>query len=250
MKMMIAGPCAVESKEQIMAAVEQAKKRHINYLRMNLWKPRTKPGFEGLGEKAIDLLIAAAKQGVDPAAEVLLPEQAALVMDTVLSQVPSARLLLWIGARNQNHHIQREIAKVVARDKRVILMIKNQPWSNEEHWEGIAEHALSGGIDKDHLILCHRGFAPSGDNPDGLRNVPDYEMAMRVKKKTGLPMIFDPSHSGGSVPNVFKVTREAAQHDFDGWLIEVHHDPAQALTDAKQQLTWSELDALMGELKA
>lgn len=247
---MIAGPCAVESKEQIMAAVEQAKKRHINYLRMNLWKPRTKPGFEGLGEKAIDLLIAAAKQGVDPAAEVLLPEQAALVMDTVLSQVPSARLLLWIGARNQNHHIQREIAKVVARDKRVILMIKNQPWSNEEHWEGIAEHALSGGIDKDHLILCHRGFAPSGDNPDGLRNVPDYEMAMRVKKKTGLPMIFDPSHSGGSVPNVFKVTREAAKHDFDGWLIEVHHDPAQALTDAKQQLTWSELDALMGELKA
>jgi 3-deoxy-D-arabino-heptulosonate 7-phosphate (DAHP) synthase len=240
----IAGPCAAESREQILAAIEQAKKRNVDFLRICLWKPRTKPGFEGLGEKGIELLVEAAKAGINPGAEVLIPEHAKLLMDKVLSEVPSTKLLLWIGARNQNHHIQREIARIASTDRRVFLMVKNQPWMSEDHWEGIVGHVLDGGISKDRLILCHRGFIPSGANPHNYRNIPEYSMAMRIKDKTGLPMIFDPSHTGGSVANVLKVTGEAKKYNFDGVIVEVHHSPKDALTDVKQQLTWEEFDRL------
>jgi len=155
--LIVAGPCAAESRGQILASIEQAKKRNIDFMRICLWKPRTKPGFEGIGETGIDLLIEAARAGINPGTEVLIPDQAKIVMDTVLSKVPSTKLLLWIGARNQNHYNQREIARVAARDKRVFLMLKNQPWVSEDHWEGIIGHALDGGIDENQLILCHRG---------------------------------------------------------------------------------------------
>ncbi len=246
---MIPGPCAAESKEQIDIAIKEAKKRHVDFLRVNLWKPRTKPGFEGVGEEGIPWMIAAAKQGVNPGTEVLTPKQAQLVMDAVLSAVSNTKVLLWIGARNQNHFIQKEIAQIVAKDKRAFLLVKNQPWVNEEHWEGIVEHVLSGGVDKDHLINCHRGFSPHGDNPLGLRNKPDYAMTERVKEKTGIPVIFDPSHSGGNVPNVFYLAKEAAQNNLDGLMIEVHHDPKHALTDSKQQVTWDEFDTIMEDWK-
>lgn len=244
---MISGPCAAESKEQIDIAIREAKKRHVDFLRINLWKPRTKPGFEGVGEVGISWMIEAAKQGVNPGTEVLTPNQAKLVMDTVLSAVPNTKLLLWLGARNQNHFIQKEIAQIAARDKRVFLLVKNQPWVNEDHWEGIIEHVLAAGVQKENLINCHRGFAPHGDNPLGLRNKPDWEMAQRVREKNGIPVIFDPSHTGGSVPNVFILAKEAAENGMDGLMIEVHHDPKNALTDQKQQVTWEEFDAIRKE---
>lgn len=240
----IPGPCALESEEQIDIAIAGAKKRQVDFLRVNLWKPRTKPGFEGFGEPGIPLMIKAARQGVNPGTEVLTPHQAQIVMDTVLAACPNTKLLLWIGARNQNHFIQQEIARIVARDKRAFLLVKNQPWINEDHWEGIIEHVLSSGISKNNLIICHRGFAPAGDNPLGLRNIPDFDMALRIKNKTQLPMVFDPSHAGGSVGNVFKLAKQARKFDFDGMMIEVHHDPKNAITDSKQQVTWEEFDEI------
>lgn len=244
----IAGPCAAESKEQVLAAIEKAKKRHIDFMRISLWKPRTKPGFDGLGEKGIKLLIKAAQAGVNPGTEVLIPEHANLIMNKVLSKVPNTKLLLWIGARNQNHYIQREIARIASKNNHVFLMVKNQPWISEDHWEGIIDHVLEGGISRNRLILCHRGFIPNGANPHGYRNVPEYSMAMRIKDKTDLPMIFDPSHTGGSVANVIKITQEAAKYDFNGLMVEVHHNPKNALTDAKQQLTWEEFDDLVSTI--
>lgn len=243
--LIIAGPCAAESQEQINISIEEAKKRSIDFMRVSLWKPRTKPGFDGVGEEGIKFLIEAAKAGINPGSEVLVPEHAQVIMDTVLRHTPQTKLLLWIGARNQNHYIQREIARVAARDKRVFLMVKNQPWNSEDHWEGIVSHVLDGGIEKDRLILCHRGFIPYEENPYGYRNMPEYAMSMRIKNKTGLPMVFDPSHTGGSVPNVIKLTKESTEHDFDGIIVEVHHNPEKALTDAKQQLTWEEFDNLV-----
>ena len=106
-----------------------------------------------------------------------------------------------------------------------------------------------GGIDKNQLIVCHRGFTPNGVNPHGFRNVPDYAMAMKIKNKTKLPMLFDPSHTGGSVNNVLKIAKESSKYDFDGMVIEVHTDPINALTDAKQQLTWEQFDTLLPILK-
>jgi 3-deoxy-D-arabino-heptulosonate 7-phosphate (DAHP) synthase len=240
----ITGPCAAESKEQIHASIKLAKKRNVDFMRISLWKPRTKPGFDGLKEDGIQLLVDAAKAGVNPSTEVLLPENAQKILDQVLPHLGKGKLLLWIGARNQNHYIQQEIARVCAQDSRVYLMMKNQPWVSEDHWMGIIEHGLTGGIKPDHLIICHRGFAPMGENPLNLRNMPDYEMAMRVKDKMKLKMVFDPSHIGGTVENVVKIANEAKKYDFDGFIIEVHPNPKVALTDAKQQLTWEQFDAL------
>ena len=241
----IAGPCAAESREQIIASVKEARKRKVDFMRISLWKPRTKPGFDGLGESGIPLLVEALNLGISSATEVMLPEHAKAVMDAVLPVLKSRRLLLWIGSRNQNHHVQQEIARVTSRDKRVLLLVKNQPWVDKNHWEGIIEHVLAGGISKDNLILCHRGFGPNGHNPLGLRNIPDFEMSKRIKMKTGLPMVFDPSHTGGSVPNVLKLAKEASKHNFDGVMVEVHPDPKNALTDAKQQLTWEQFDRMV-----
>ena len=194
--------------------------------------------------QGIELLIESARLGVNPATEVILPEQARTVMDEVFRGVPNCKLMLWIGSRNQNHVIQREIARIAGSDKRVVLMVKNQPWSSEDHWEGIVGHVLSGGIDKNRIILCHRGFIPNGINPCGYKNVPDYAMAMRIKNTSQLPMIFDPSHTGGEVKKVIQITGEAMKHAFNGIIVEVHPDPVHALTDAKQQLTWKEFDQL------
>lgn len=243
----IAGPCAAESKEQIIASLKEAKKRKVDFVRISLFKPRTKPGFDGLKETGIPLLLEAVKMKLNPATEVLLPEQAKTIMDIVLPKLgKDGKLLLWIGARNQNHHIQQKIAQIASSDKRVFLMVKNQPWPDETHWEGIIEHVLAGGVNKDNLILCHRGFIANGHpNPLGLRNIPDYEMSMRIKEKVCLPMIFDPSHTGGSVDNVLYIAKEASKHSFDGVIVEVHPNPTVALTDAKQQLRWDQFDALL-----
>lgn len=241
---LIAGPCAAESKTQIRASIEEGKKRNIDFLRISLWKPRTKPGFDGLGDEGIPLLLEAAKEGINPATEVIIPEHASKVIDAVLSTYKNRNVLLWIGARNQNHYIQQEIARAASKDRRVYLMVKNQPWVSREHWEGIIEHVKAGGIDSERLLICHRGFTPNGHNPHGYRNVPDFEMAMEMKEKTKLPMIFDPSHTGGTVENVFRVSQEAQKFSFDGIIVEVHPNPKLAKTDAKQQLTWKEFDKL------
>lgn len=245
-KLIIAGPCAAESEAQIILSVKEAKKRNVDFLRVSLWKPRTKPGFDGLGEEGIKLLVRVAKMGINPATEVIVPSHAEKVMQAVLNATPIGKVLLWIGARNQNHYIQQEIARVVGNEKRVLLMVKNQPWPSLEHWEGIIEHVLHGGINKKQLIICHRGFSPNGHpNPYGYRNVPDYNMSMKIKQKFLLPMLFDPSHTGGSVKNVFRIAKEAAKQTFDGMVVEVHPNPKEAKSDAKQQLTWKQFDSLL-----
>lgn len=243
---LIAGPCAAESAEQIDLSIKEAKKRKIDFMRISLWKPRTKPGFQGLQEEGIQLLVKAAKQGVNPGTEVILPSHAEKVIQAVLDASSKAKVLIWIGARNQNHYIQQEIARVAKGEKRVTLMVKNQPWASMDHWEGIIDHVLHGGISKDNLLICHRGFTPyaAGDNPLNLRNVPDFEMAMKIKEKTKLPMLFDPSHVGGTVKNVLAVAKQASKYLIDGLIVEVHPNPTNALMDAKQQLTWEQFDTL------
>lgn len=245
----IAGPCAAESETQIDIAIEEALKRSISFLRVNLWKPRTRPGFDGLGEEGLPLLTKVAQAGLNPSLEVVIPEHASLAAEAVLPYLPTGgKLLLWIGSRNQNHYIQKDIARFAAQDTRIHLMVKNQPWPSEDHWEGIIEHVLSTGFPAERLISCCRGFTPCGDNPFGLRNIPDFEMAMRIRGKSGIPMVFDPSHTGGNVPNVLRMGEMAAKHNFDGVVVEVHHDPPHALTDQKQQLTWPQFDLLMTTL--
>lgn len=127
-------------------------------------------------------------------------------------------------------------------------MAKNQPWHHKKHWEGIIEHILAIGMPKSRFMVCHRGFVPHvphTPNPHDYRNVPDHELAMEIRKAYTIPMIFDPSHTGGTVENVYKIAKQASKHKYDGWIIEVHPDPTKAKTDAKQQLTWKQYDELM-----
>jgi len=247
-KIIIAGPCAAESREQVINCAKELKKRGIKIMRASLWKPRTKPGFEGVGIKGISWLAEITKIGITVATEILVPNQLIQLIKGIGKKGNLNKILPWIGSRNQNHIIQREIAQIVVdlMPKSTKLLIKNQAWSDERHWLGIVDHVLGSGISKKRIILCHRGFSPNGqNNPLNLRNIPDFEMAQRVKITAGIKMLIDPSHIGGTVPNVLKVMKMAIEHNFDGMMIEVHPTPLEAKSDAKQQLTFKELDKLL-----
>jgi 3-deoxy-D-arabino-heptulosonate 7-phosphate (DAHP) synthase len=240
MKRIIAGPCAAESKEQIQKTINDAQKRNLWGVRISLWKPRTEPGFDGLKEEGISLFGYAIKKGIVPATEVVSEEN----VKEILKIFPDSEILFWIGSRNQNHFLQREIAKEVSKNKKAFLLVKNQPWEDKKHWLGIIKHIKGAGINHEKIILCHRGFF-SSKNINGFRNVPNYKMAMEIKKETGLPVIIDPSHIGGSVENIFKVVENTRNYNFDGMMIEVHPNPKKAVTDAMQQLSWEEFDYVM-----
>lgn len=247
-KIIIAGPCAAESKEQVIRCALAMKKKNIKIMRASLWKPRTRPGFEGVGQEGIPWIAEATKIGIIMATEILFPEQVNQVVEGVIKNNGNPKnLLFWLGSRNQNHKTQKDIAhQIHTISKDIKLMIKNQPWRDEAHWLGIVDHVLSAGLSLDRVILCHRGFSSGWSaNPIGLRNIPDWEMAMKIREQTHLPMIIDPSHIGGTVENVFRISHESTQYDFDGIIVEVHPTPKKAKTDAKQQLTTNQLEKLL-----
>jgi chorismate mutase len=254
----IAGPCAAESREQMLATAGAARSRGIDTVRMSLWKPRTRPGFEGIGSRGIPIFLEIAAMGLRPATEVLLPKQAEDVLNGTVGRDSNARVLLWLGSRNQNHLIQRDIGSVVANNPRVQLMIKNQVWKDKAHWEGVVEHVVAGGASSDQLLLCHRGFGPPSKR---LRNPPDMKLALEVKDAVSkahgrdVPLILDPSHIAGKSPeNVMRIafrlsgsqlTVDGKTRGIDGMLIETHPNPETAKTDKNQQLSWSQLDGLL-----
>jgi 3-deoxy-D-arabino-heptulosonate 7-phosphate (DAHP) synthase len=178
--------------------------------------------------------------------EVMLPEHVERLKQEVLAYANDVALLLWIGSRNQNHLVQRQIAAAVKGIDHIKLMIKNQPWREMKHWAGIVSHVQDEGLPKEQLLLCHRGFAPWDKEQSELRNIPDLPMAEQIKSELQLPMILDPSHMGGAVHLVKQLARDFIDCDWvDGLMIEVHPCPEQALTDGQQQLTWEELRSLL-----
>lgn len=248
-KLVIAGPCAAESLEQVRIVAQQLKQLKVQGMRACLWKPRTKPGFEGVGSAdGIGLLHQISKSGMIAATEVMLPSHAEELVEHLVHKHPRRKFIFWIGARNQNHMLQREIGRILANEDSVYLMIKNQMWRDQQHWLGIYGHVCASGFPAQRLLLCHRGFVPNGRNPRGLRNIPDYKMAMRVKKLTGGLMLLDPSHIGGVSTKVMDILKEAKQYNFDGYLIEVHSNPQDALTDAAQQLTIEQLAEVLEDI--
>lgn len=258
----IAGPCAAESREQMLASAEAALSRGIDTVRMSLWKPRTKPGFEGIGTRGIPMFLEIAGMGLRPATEVLFPEQAEQVLNGTIGKDSNARVLLWLGSRNQNHVIQRDIGSLIAKEPRVQLMIKNQVWKDQAHWEGIVDHVIAGGASPAQLLLCHRGFGPGTRT---LRNPPDMKLALNVKHNVSqaqgreIPLMLDPSHIAGKSPeNVTRVALALSGQrlkvdgktlGIDGMIIETHPNPSQAQTDKNQQLSWNQLDSLLRKLE-
>jgi 3-deoxy-D-arabino-heptulosonate 7-phosphate (DAHP) synthase len=247
----IAGPCALESREQLRKSVRVLKKMGVSMVRASLWKPRTQPGWDGLGGQYLPVLLEETlPHGMIPATEIMSGEDAQMVVDALRKFGDDARMIAWLGARNQNHMEQRRIARILADGPTGIqLMFKNQIWKDEAHWLGIFEHLRCAGFPYERLIACHRGFCPGDSpNPHGLRNLPDFQMAMRFKEKTGLPVLLDPSHISGTRKNIKMVCEMAGDFRFDGYLIEMHCDAANAVTDAGQQLSPEELHELLSSL--
>lgn len=251
-KIIIAGPCALESRQQLQACRHMLQPLGINAIRASLWKPRTQPGWEGLGSESVDLLFEETlPHGLIPATEILSSEHAHHIVDALKRYDSKGKVLVWIGARNQNHIEQRRIAQALASGpKTITFMFKNQMWVDERHWMGIYEHIIEAGFPKERLLACHRGFSPGQAlNPEGLRNFPDFEMAMRLKQRMQIPMLLDPSHIGGSRLNVMKIMEQAQKYNFDGYLVEVHHQPEEAKTDIHQQLSLQEFQQLLKIIK-
>jgi 3-deoxy-D-arabino-heptulosonate 7-phosphate (DAHP) synthase len=247
-KLVIAGPCALESRQQLRSCCSMLQPLGIKAIRASLWKPRTQPGWEGLGAESLDLLLEETiPNGLIPATEILNAEHAKLVVEALKKFGADSKMLVWLGARNQNHIEQRNIAQTLAKGpSNLTFMFKNQMWAEERHWMGIFEHIIDAGYPRERLIACHRGFSPGMvPNLQGLRNLPDFEMAMRLKEKMKIPMVLDPSHIGGSRMNVLNIIKEAQQYHFDGYLIEVHDQPENAKTDVNQQLSVGEFQEVL-----
>ena len=228
----IAGPCSVESEEQICMVAQSVAKSGAGLIRGGAFKPRTSPyAFQGLFGKGVDLLKEAReKSGLPIVTEIMSDEDIHLFEDVDLIQV---------GARNmQNFSLLKELGKL---DKPVL--IKRGLANTIEELLMSAEYVLAGGNDK--VILCERGIRTFETST---RNTLDISAIPVIKKLSHLPVVVDPSHASGKADLVEPLALAAIAAGADGLMIEVHNDPIHALSDGAQSLTCEEFAALMPKL--
>ncbi|OPX83987.1 3-deoxy-7-phosphoheptulonate synthase [Pelotomaculum sp. PtaB.Bin117] len=229
-----AGPCAVESRKQVLETAEIVKKAGATILRGGAFKPRSSPySFQGLEEEGLKFLAEAR----DLTGLLIVTE----VMDVrAVPMIADYADILQIGARNmQNFSLLREVAKV---DKPVLL--KRGPSATVEEWLMAAEYIMSGG--NYNVILCERGIK-SFENYT--RNTLDLTAVPIVKYLSHLPVIVDPSHAIGKWRFVPSMAKAAVAAGADGLLVEVHPNPPEALCDGPQSLTPANFMKMMSELK-
>jgi 3-deoxy-7-phosphoheptulonate synthase len=231
----MAGPCSVESREQMLLTAQRAKAAGARVLRGGAYKPRTSPySFQGLGEEGLEYLAEARqKTGLPIITEVLDPADVPLV-----AQYTD---ILQLGTRNmQNFPLLRAVGAV---DKPVLL--KRGMAATIEEWLMAAEYILHAGNDR--VILCERGIRTF---ETAARNTLDLSAVPIIKKLSHLPVIADPSHGTGKWYLVKPMAMAAAAVGADGVLIEVHPDPDNALSDGPQSLNLDNFDRLMEDLRS
>jgi len=230
----IAGPCAVESEEQMFEVANALKKMGIKVFRSSAYKPRTSPyAFQGMGEKGLKLI----RKVGDETGMVVETE----VMDTRNVELVAKYVdIIRIGARNtQNYDLLKEVGKI---NKPIIL--KNGLSTTADEWLFAAEYIMNEG--NSNIILCERGirtFEPITRNTLNLSIIPV------LKKMTHLPVIVDPCHAAGKKEWIPALSKASVAVGADGLLIEVHNDPANALSDQTQQFTPKEFEKLYNDLK-
>lgn len=237
--LIIAGPCSAESRDQLLTtARELAATGAVHLLRAGLWKPRTRPdSFEGVGERGLAWLKEAkAITGLPVATEVASARHVELALQAGID-------LLWIGARTTvNPFLVQEIADAAARGE-ASLLIKNPMHPDIELWSGAVERLERAGIARERIGLVHRGFSTHHWH---LRNDPMWHLAFEMQHRhPDLVMLCDPSHISGSRTYLAEVTRTAANLNYDGLIIESHHAPEEALSDAGQQITPQALEQML-----
>ncbi|CAN5773473.1 3-deoxy-7-phosphoheptulonate synthase [soil metagenome] len=230
----IAGPCSVESREQVVSTALAVKESGAVILRGGAYKPRTSPyDFQGLGIEGLRLLREAGDvSGLPVVTEVMSEEDVEIVCDYAD--------MLQIGARNmQNFALLKKIGKT---GKPILL--KRGASATVKEWLSSAEYIMHAG--NSNIVLCERGIK-TFDN--SLRNTLDLAAIALVKELTHLPVIADPSHATGKRSLINATSKAAIAVGADGIIVEVHPQPEIALSDSAQQLTFSGFAALMGNLQ-
>lgn len=229
----IAGPCSVESREQVLSTARAIKESGAVMLRGGAYKPRTSPyEFQGLGIEGLQLLREAGE-------ETNLPVITEVMSEDDVEIVAEYADMFQIGARNmQNFALLRKIGSM---QKPVLL--KRGPSATIKEWLCAAEYILAGG--NENVVLCERGIK-TFDN--SLRNTLDLAAVALVKELSHLPVIVDPSHACGKRSLVAILSKAAIAVGADGVIVEVHPDPDKALSDAAQQLTFRQFGEMMMSL--
>ncbi len=229
----IAGPCSVESYEQVLTIAKSVKKSGAHILRGGAFKPRTSPySFQGLGLEGLKILYEVSRLVKLPTVtEVLDPRDVSWVSEFVD--------ILQVGARNmQNFSLLTEIGKT---QKPVIL--KRGMYSTLQEWLNSAEYILKEG--NPNVILCERGIRTFETYT---RNTLDLSIVSAVKELTHLPIIVDPSHATGRPSLIGPMSLASVFSGADGIMVEVHHDPKNALSDKDQALLPEEFDNLVKQI--
>jgi 3-deoxy-7-phosphoheptulonate synthase len=231
---LMAGPCAVESREQIMTAALEVKKSGAKFLRGGAFKPRTSPyAFQGLEEEGLKLL----KEAKDATGLLIISE---VTCEKAVEVAEKYVDMFQVGARNvQNFQLLREIG----RSKKPVLFKRGASTTIDE-WLNAAEYIMSEG--NYNVVLCERGIRTF---ETATRNTLDISAVPVVKHLSHLPVIVDPSHAAGKSQFISPLSKAAIAAGADGLIIEVHPNPKCALSDAAQQLSPEEFNELCKDIE-
>ena len=230
----MAGPCAIESQEQLMTIAHAVKDAGANFLRGGAYKPRTSPyAFQGLEEEGLRYMQEAGKEtGLATICEVVSLN----AIEAAVKYVD----MIQIGARNMQNFI---LLKEAGRSGMPVLLKRGLSATIDE-WLNAAEYIIAEG--NENVVLCERGIRTF---ETATRNTLDISAVPVLKEKTHLPIIVDPSHSTGSYKYVPSMAKAAVACGADGLMIEVHNNPACALSDGPQSLNFEKFAKLTTELK-
>jgi len=229
----IAGPCAVESEEQLMEIAKFISSRGIKFLRGGAFKPRTSPeSFQGLGLKGLEILSKAKKEyGLKIVTEVLDTRDVDLVSEYAD--------IIQIGTRNMsNFALLSEVGKTGKP-----ILFKRGWGSTIDEWKKAADYIKKEGNNK--IIFCERGIRTF---ETATRNTLDISAVPIIQKETPFPIVVDPSHASGRRDLIISLCKAAKAVGADGLIVEIHPNPEKALCDGKQSLNFNEFDILLKEL--
>jgi chorismate mutase len=236
---LIAGPCSAESENQLLT-IAKAVEGTADIFRAGVWKPRTKPNsFEGIGKDALSWLKTIQQEtSLKVVTEVATAKHVELCLESGVD-------LLWIGARTTvNPFYVQEIAEAL-RGVDIPVFVKNPIHPELGLWLGAFERLHKVGVKQ--LAAIHRGFYSY--EKVAFRNDPKWEIPIKLREEVrDLPIICDPSHIAGKSALVGDIAQTAMDINLDGLMIETHHNPSAALSDAEQQVTPKELNSIMNNL--
>ncbi len=238
----IAGPCSAESREQVLATAEGiiTNAPQVKVFRAGVWKPRTRPGgFEGVGDAAFPWLKEARdRTGLLLMTEVATPQHVEAALNAGID-------MLWIGARTTPNPFSVQGIADALRGTDIPVFVKNPLNPDLQLWIGALERLAEAGITR--LAAIHRGF--QWFEKTAYRNNPIWEFPIRLKAAfPKLELICDPSHIAGSPELLAEIAQQALDLNFSGLMVETHSDPAQAKSDARQQIDPVGLGELLSSL--